>query len=213
MSDTDRREKSTYDCDFSKNSASLKRCRKIYTITFLIYAVFSFTYVFASAYFILFFVYPIHVLIVEGIIFKAGYFALAFFGSYCRNNKLAVCAPPVIFLSCIFNDAGQEMIHFGLNDLYLPISIGVAVVTVLNNKEYLRLEQQPGFPYFNERFEKQKFDKTQFEIKSPVELAADERKKTESDNMDDISEIMQSRINDLNSDPDENNDSGQMNDI
>lgn len=68
----------------------------------------------------------------------------------------------------------------------LFLCIFSSVVIIFTNKKYKYLEEQPGFPYFNERYEEQKFDSIQTKIKSEYQQNYERRMKTASENMEEL---------------------------
>ncbi len=64
--------------------------------------------------------------------------------------------------------------------------ITAALITLRNNVKFHWLEEQVGYPYFNERALDQEFDRRQMEIKSPYQLEMERRMKTATDSMTDL---------------------------
>lgn len=170
------------------NLKALKRCRKLETLLFLLIVfptavpiVFSFIAFFGD-------VEDEILFCLDGFIFKFLYSALAFMGLYGKKNLWAVAAPVFqwgVYVCFFYLGA----VSIGCDRVLCISSMIVAVGTVFINRKYAYLEQKEGFPYFNERFEKQKVDYNKFNEKNPFATAAEERekrRKTASDKMDDL---------------------------
>lgn len=151
------------------NLKALKRCRRLETLLFLLIV---FPTVVPLAFSL------INVIILS-IVFRIVYIVMAFAGLYCKKNLWAIAAPIIAMVNRLMN--ADDM-----NIFLYTVSVAVAIGTVINNKTYAYLEQQEGFPYFNERFEKQKVDYDKFNETNPFDAAAEERRKTASDKMDDL---------------------------
>ncbi|MCM1530037.1 MAG: hypothetical protein NC093_08600 [Alistipes sp.] len=52
--------------------------------------------------------------------------------------------------------------------------------------KYAYLEEQPGFPQFSKRFEEQKFDYAQSNIKNEFQQSYEKRIKTSTDKMEEL---------------------------
>ncbi|WP_028514179.1 hypothetical protein [Ruminococcus flavefaciens] len=82
-----------------------------------------------------------------------------------------------------FNIFGKfSMIHLVL----LAIVGTAAVINLKINVTYHKLEEADGFPQFNERFFDQEMDIRQYGIKNPYQQMIDDRKRTASDSMSDV---------------------------
>lgn len=152
------------------NLKALKRCRKLETLLFLLI-------VFPTAVPLVFSL--IANVMILSIVFRIVYVVVAFAGLYCKKNLWAIAAPVVVAVNWLMT--ADEMDSF-----LCALSVAVAIGTVINNRVYAYLEQQEGFPYFSERFEKQKVDYDRFNETNPFDAAAEERRKTVSDKMDDL---------------------------
>ena len=82
-----------------------------------------------------------------------------------------------------FNIFGKfSIMHFVL----LAIVGTAAVINLKINITYHKLEEADGFPQFNERFFEQEMDIRQGKIKDPYQQMIDDRKRTASDSMSDV---------------------------
>lgn len=169
------------------NLNTMKHLRIIDTIiVILIFALNSISLVYS---FIALFVPTFDVLAIlfDGIILKIAHIAAAYIGIYKRNFIMTVTAP--LFPSMcilIFSFSGYECSVHDMNIMIAPIAVCIMIASLYSNYKYAYLEQQEGFPYFNERFENQKSEAVRFNEKNPYTAMSEERKKTECDHMDDL---------------------------
>jgi hypothetical protein len=68
----------------------------------------------------------------------------------------------------------------------LAIVSTAAVINLKINITYHKLEEADGFPQLNERFFEQEMDIRQYGIKNPYQQMIDDRKRTASDSMSDV---------------------------
>lgn len=163
--------------NYSKNLASLKRCNRIYNIMFWVYFMSS--------------IPPAGIRFVYGLIeniastdgkpfIHAGavisillYFACGLMCIHVKENKYLIFLLPLTFITSFI----------------FPIHIIVTIISFLilpaTNRNYHYLEQQEGFPYFNERFEENKNSLTEYETNNPYQQNID-RYKNSSGKMDEI---------------------------
>ena len=78
------------------------------------------------------------------------------------------------------------MVGFWVFTVYSAGAIVLAVICLRANITYHYLEQQPGFPLFNERAEEQRFNKIQRGIKDEFQQEMERRMKTATDSMSDL---------------------------
>lgn len=160
------------------NLKALKRCRKLETLLFLLIMLPTAVLL---VYMLIAIFSPIYndLVIILSIVFRILYVVPAFVGLYCKKNYWVIAAP-------ISSAINWVMTVNEMDGILCLIALAVAGGTVINNRVYAYLEQQEGFPYFNERFEMQKTDYDKFCEKDPFEAAAKERRKTATDKMEDL---------------------------
>lgn len=159
------------------NLKALKKCRKLETLLLLLIVfptavplVFSIIAIFSPIY--------SDFAIIISIILRLVYIVMAFAGLYCKKLHWTISAPIASVMIWIVTEGTAEI-------LLVFFALLTATLTVYNNRVYAYLEQQEGFPYFSERFEKQKVNYDKFSEKDPFE-AAEERRKTATDKMEDL---------------------------
>lgn len=161
-----------------KNLSELKKCEKVYKWVAIIYICICVPTVFASFYFILLGVNGDPIKLFFNALFKIAELAAGYLGCYQKDKRFVFAE---LFLAVL------NLIVSVLGFIFLLISILLSILTLTTNKKYHFLEQQEGFPHFNERFEKQKADSIQFNIKNPYQQRLEEIQKTSSDAMDSVS--------------------------
>ena len=163
--------------DNLKNIAMLKKCNKIYDTMFWVYFWSSIPMA------VIRLVYGIieNIALTDGKPFiHAGavisillYFACGLMYIHEKENKYLVFLIPITFITSFFS----------------PLHILVTIISVLflpaTHKKYHWLEQQEGFPYFNERFEEKKNSLYEYENNNPYQKVLD-RYKESSGKMDEI---------------------------
>ena len=126
-------------------------------------------------------------ILLDGIILKIAYIAAAYIGIYRRSFVMTAAAPLIpTFCILVFSFSGYECTVHDMNIMIAPIAVCIMIASFYSNRKYAFLEQQDGFPYFNERFENQKSDAARFNEKNPYTAMSEERKKNESDHMEDL---------------------------
>lgn len=132
-------------------------------------------------------VFDVLAIFIDGIIFKAAHIAVAYGGIYKRNFLWTAAAPLIpTFGMLIFSFGKYECSVHDMNIFIACIAVCIMIASLYSNRTYAYLEQQEGFPYFNERFETKKAEAREFDEKNPFDAASEERKKTSSDHMEDI---------------------------
>lgn len=102
----------------------------------------------------------------DGLVFKGAILYCGYMGTYKRDSKYAAAAPIIAAfnsgIGVIFSNNGNYLDMFLLssgpftNLLVFFITIILMALTIYANKLYKWLEEQPGFPHFNERYDEQK---------------------------------------------------------
>ena len=170
-----------------KNLNLLKRLRIIDTV--IVIVIFALNLIPLVYSFIALFVptFDVLAIFIDGIILKIAYIAAAYIGIYKRSTVMTVSAPLIpTFCLLIFSFSGYECTVHDMNIMIAPIAVCIMIASFYSNHKYAFLEQQDGFPYFNERFENQKSEVQKFNEKNPYTAMSEERKKTECDHMDDL---------------------------
>lgn len=171
--------------EFAHNKMIMKRCNKAYNIIVTIYAGVCLFYAGVALFQI--FLGATHspfMTFLDGIFFKSALLSCGFLACYKHNTKFALFAMVIAVINIFIAD--------GLNGLICAMTVILSLTTVLCNKEYHYLENQFGFPYFNERFEEQNIDTRQREIKDEYQQNYERYMKTSSSDMSDIGSVVRS---------------------
>lgn len=174
---------------FAKYAIKLKKCKKIYNIIMtacalicIVYSVSQFFMVILTSKMNLF-------LTLDCLIFKPAEFVFLFLCCYKHKTVYGYCAAILQFIDAIllFNGktyfVNKTISHFPINLMILLILIAVAVILTFVNRTYIFLEQQAGFPYFDEKFEDQKFDAVRNNIKNDYQTKMEEYQKNAPEDM------------------------------
>lgn len=172
---------SNVNSEFQKNRDILKSCKRIDFIICIIY-------LFVCAMMLLdstvrglgnFGADTIFALLL-GVIPSIVVFILGYNGCYKKSIISAGCATGIAFVTAIISGIlttvlDEHMLLFALPQIAMysasltGTSLIMTAVTILNIGRYNHVSQQPGYPYFNDRFETQKSDSMQYNIKSEAE--------------------------------------------
>lgn len=163
---------------YGKNRISLKNCQRVYNLVALTYIFVYGGSLFGSLYSCILMLSSL--LQILNALFLAAILAAGFMGAYLKSDLFAIGAPVIAAINAPIS---PNLGYFGV-----PLTVGLALGTVLANKKYKWLEKQEGFPYFNVRFTNQKFDQVQFGIKDPYTQKLEELRKKDnnSGHMDEI---------------------------
>ncbi|MBR2284026.1 MAG: hypothetical protein IJ874_06360 [Ruminococcus sp.] len=167
--------------EFAKNRIQIKTCTRVYNSTAVIYGVMCLIPILSVG---------ISTLItfgrggslLDGMIFKALILGCGFYGAYRKNDVFTVAAPIIAVMGAILYPSVW-------NDGLAAGSVALAVMGVLANRKYRWLEQQYGFPYFNERFEEQNMNAVQRNIKDDYQVQYEELKKKSEQHGSDMDEL------------------------
>lgn len=181
--------------NYSKNLAMLKSCRKFYTIIFWTY----FISCVPTAVIVL--IYGTLALasstssnifgFTATMILLIALFVTGLLSVYKKETKFTYLPIPVAIL-LIFMNSFDDMFFLNVLTLYsmgyihLVIAIASSIILTFTNKKYHWLEQQEGFPYFNERFEEKKNSLSEYENNNPYQNAYEKYKNNSSGKMDEI---------------------------
>ncbi len=163
--------------EFQKNRDLLKRCKIVDTIVFFGYVlsfviitmlsiITMFNLTFSEGFLVFFFGFLVSIaIIITGAM-----------SSTRREYKIIAIPPTLTALSALLCTVICDVNHFyflpEIAKMYLyllPLSIILTVLAVFNAKDFLYLESQEGYPYFNERVEEKKHQREQYDIKSEYE--------------------------------------------
>ena len=165
--------------EMAHNLKLLKRCNRTYNTVTTIYALICAFYagvalfqIFLGATNSPFFTF------LDGVVFKVALFFCGLMACYKHDTKFTLFTMIIAVINVFLND--------DINSLICGITIALSVVTSVANKQYHYLENQFGFPYFNERFEEQNLDKRQRDIKDEYQQNYERLIKTSSPDMTDI---------------------------
>ncbi len=194
--------------EFSQNLLKLKRCKKIYTYTFyffiagsigfLLYGIINLVSVGADQYLNhviekvvitpVTTVFCLDALIVAPLTFYLGYRLNFLKHDLCGIIGIMLHTANII-LMCVGNK--HKLFEAIKLPFYVTVVFGILCIICFalmlrTNAVFRWLEDQVGYPYFNERALEQEFDRKQMEIKSPYQVEMERRMKTASDSMNDI---------------------------
>ena len=126
----------------------------------------------------------------DSVFFKAILLVCGFLSCYKHENKFSLFAFLIQLINTLIGSDKSTFLdsffHIEINTCLLSTVVILSCFTGYANKQYQYLENQFGFPYFNERFEEQNLDRRQTEIKSEFQQNYERYKKNSSDNMEDI---------------------------
>lgn len=165
--------------EMAHNSRLLKQCNGTYNTVTTIYAVICGFYAGAILFGMFLGLVSSQLLaFLDGVVFKGALFFCGFMACYKHDTKFTLFAMVIALINTFLNDC--------INSFICIITIILSVVTAAANKKYHYLENQFGFPYFNERFTEQNLDKCQREIKDEYQQNYERLMKNSSSDMTDI---------------------------
>ena len=180
--------------NYAKNLSMLRKCRRFYTVIFWTYCISC--------------VPPALMILIYGTIALASsasgnvfgftatmilliaLFVTGFLSVYKKDPKFTYLPIPVAVLlslmQCFDDMFFLDVLTLGaMESIYMVIAVASSVILTFVNKKYRWLEQQDGFPYFNERFEEKKNGLYEYENNNPYQKVLD-RYKESSGKMDEI---------------------------
>lgn len=179
--------------NYSKNLTMLKKCQKIYTFIFwvyfvscvptalitLIYGTMALANNIGSA-----FGFAVTMILLLAL------FATGLLSIYKKETKFTYLPVPVALLLFLLNCFGDMfflnvLTLYSMGTIHVVIAIASSAVLTVTNRNYHYLEQQEGFPYFNERFEENKNKLAEYENNNPYQQNLD-RYRNSSGKMDEI---------------------------
>ncbi|MCM1133507.1 MAG: hypothetical protein NC340_08555 [Ruminococcus flavefaciens] len=165
--------------EMARNSASVRRCDKAYNFIVTIYALMCAFYAGVTVFQILLGTSASPLIsALDGIIFKSALFFCGLMSCYKHDTKFVLSAVAVSGINLLLKD--------NINSIIFPAVILLSIATASVNKQYKWLENQFGFPYFNERFEEQNLDRRQREIKDEYQQNYERLLKASSADMNGI---------------------------
>ncbi len=172
--------------EFSRNGTLMKRCTKVYNFVAMAYIISCGSIVIVSLGMMILSVFRIFIgPLFDGVICKAAIMAAGYLGVYKKDTMIAILAPCAAGVNLII-DLISGISTGTITVIILLLSAALALVTAIANSKYHYLEGQAGFPYFNERVVYNEMERRQSDIKSEYEQSYEKRKKTSSDQMDDL---------------------------
>lgn len=190
----------TYD-EMTHNATLMKRCRRIYNTVSIIYAGICIPYALSQLFMLILSVSCDQLyLLFDGVIFKSALLFFGYMGCYTKKTKYALFAVGVITFNILINAAVNMASYFDylvgafldVNSLIFAAVIALAFITALTNRKYHYLEEQFGFPYFNERIEENNLDRIQNSIKSEYQQKYEYLTRKNPHDMQDVSSAVRS---------------------
>lgn len=193
--------------DFARFSSMMKKCRKIHGLVFYTYLIAGLIFILYSiisgvfmAWEWLFICLDLDtpssvwfISVLDSIIVAPAGFAMAVAGSYGKKDLYAMFALALVALNFIlliflkirgFFDLVPLSFYVGA--IYSVLCIIVSALNIKANLSYHFLEEQYGFPHFNERFTQQEEDIFQDKILDRFTINMREIQRYSSDSMDDL---------------------------
>ncbi len=180
--------------NYAKNLTMLKKCQKIYNIIFWVYCISCIpTAVMILIYGTLALASSVNENVFSftaTMILLVALFVTGLLSVYKKEKRFTYLPIPIaILLSLIqcFDDMFflNVITLDSMESLYIVIAVASSIILTVVNKKYRWLEQQDGFPYFNERFEENKNKVSEQKKNSPYQHYID-RYKNSSGKMDEI---------------------------
>lgn len=186
---------------FAEYASSMKKCRKIFNVIPIAYAVISILYLFLSFVFIIAYNLGAVFALLDGLIFAPTVCYLGFRGAYHRHDLSAIAVPVLSFVNMVILKCVESNLPgkaYGIAAMNVPrfcfyvcllifmASSFMAYINIKANNRFRFLEKQVGFPLFNERAEEQRVEKIRREIKDPFQVEYERRMRTASSEMDSI---------------------------
>lgn len=181
--------------NYLKNLKELRRCERIYKIIFIVYFVSCVPLTFTTL------IYGTLALasstsgnvfgFASTMILSLALFATGLLSIYRKENKFTYL-PIAVATLLVFLNSFEDMFFLQILTLYsmgyihLVIAIASSIILTFTHKKYHYLEQQDGFPYFNERFEENKNSIDNYNNNNPYQQAMERYKKSSTGKMDDI---------------------------
>ncbi len=178
---------------YAKNLIMLKKCQKIYTFIFWVYFVSCVPTALITL------IYGTMALAnnigsISGfsvtMVLLLALFATGLLSVYKKETKFTYLPIPVALLLTLINSFDDmfflnALTLYSMGTIHIVIAVACSVLLTFTHKKYHYLEQQEGFPYFNERFEENKNKLTEYENNNPYQHNLD-RYKNSSGKMDEI---------------------------
>lgn len=175
--------------EMTKNGMDMQKITKLCNRVSIIYAALCLPY--ALAHILSCLIFPegfnILYLILDSVIMKSAIFFCGFMSCYKHKNIFVIYTFLIQLLNLILDNFFKtSILDFNFNYLIFIAVIVMSILTFCANKKYEYLENQFGFPHFNERRTNQEFDKKQREIKDEFQQNYERIIKTSSDEMTDM---------------------------
>ncbi|HBB71744.1 MAG TPA: hypothetical protein DCZ71_03965 [Ruminococcus sp.] len=165
--------------DFYKNRSMLKKCEKVHNTVSKVYCVLCALIMLASFLMIVMSISSGEVLKFAGIFLSAGaVWYLGVVGVYKKIDIFSLAAPALALISLLLaKSVNASFIMGAVSELLFIASVICAVISLPANMKYRWLEQQYGFPYFNERQTEHELDMIQSDIKDRYAIEVEEIRK------------------------------------
>jgi len=188
--------------EFSRNKAALDHCNMIYKWIFIILflggaASVVYTLYQSTAFLVTLNIAGLVALCVGGLVIVPLSLGANIYSGYRRIDMYAYLAPVIALLSAIMDLLCGCPISI-VSILGVILTVVFAAPTILTNSRYRYLEMQEGFPYFSELLMEQQLKSEEFKLHDPYAEAAEQRKLTQSDSMNDLElngEVIEDKVN------------------
>lgn len=182
--------------DITQNAMTLKKVNRIYRFASILYAAICVPYALVSL-FAGFTLGPAFIVVMFfEILLKAGLISCGILSCYTRQKYFVFIAFACQLLSAIINPIRGTFLDLfflegvtgiSFNRLLFAAVTVACVFTLYADAKYSYLEDQEGFPHFNERQLQQEYEIQQSRIKDKYQINYERIVKTSTDEMNDIS--------------------------
>lgn len=189
--------------EFSKNYTQLKACEKaykwIFIVNFVMTGMILVMFIFSFIGSVTGYYRAIIPVLLCGLVLPVAHAGSSLYSCYRHHNMYAIVAFVCLAIALFMP---TETLIDGLIYIYIVISIPIAIITLIVNKKYLWLEEQPGYPDFNMLLESERERSRKFDEENPFEKRYKEIVRNRAEAMDEIAaaddNIAQKTINDSN---------------
>lgn len=180
--------------DITKNAMTLKKVKRIYRLASILYVAICVPYALIS--FVVGLISGLPAVLLLEILLKAGLITCGVMSCYTRKKYMVFIAFACQLLSAIVNPIHGTFLDLfflegitGLscNQLLFVLVAVACAFTLYADTKYNYLEDQEGFPHFNERQLQQEYEIQQSRIKDKYQINYERIVKTSTDEMNDIS--------------------------
>ncbi len=181
--------------NYLKNLKMLRRCEKIYKFIFWVYCISCVPTAFMT--------------LIYGILYSSSVddnaspffaitmilllviFATGLLSVYRKEPKFTYLPLPFAIILSLVN-CFEDMFFLNvltlnsMGGMHVFIAVTSSILLTFTHKKYRYLEQQDGFPYFNERFEEKRNSLNDYNNNNPYQQTMERYKNSSSGKMDDI---------------------------